>query len=199
MPQKPSHNTGGRGLDHLTGCNRRGDCRDVRQRGIWRNRGRRENLASSSRWRHARHSCAMSATASPSTSHPSTPLGSTRTPRSISRERIERLIAYFNATMAKPIRWTPPVARRAKAGSDFRRHQSDFGLRGQPEISLIGSGRRAGITRRRTSIIGRRRAAVIIDRRRASIVFDDRRRPAGWLLDNAPGQPDSRRQDQDRT
>ncbi len=41
------------------------------------------------------------------------------------QRRIESFIAYFNATRAKPFRWTmkgkPMVARDAQAGWDFRR------------------------------------------------------------------------------
>ena len=66
----------------------------------------------------------MPITVSPSTSRPSTPLGSIRskiwfsilvrkllrrgnfTSKQHLQQRIESFIAYFNATMAKPFRWT---------------------------------------------------------------------------------------------
>ena len=66
----------------------------------------------------------MPITVSPSTSRPSTPLGSNQieiwfsilvrkllrrgnfTSKQHLQQRIESFIAYFNATMAKPFRWT---------------------------------------------------------------------------------------------
>jgi hypothetical protein len=85
----------------------------------------------------------MPVTASPSTSRPSTPSWlnpieiwfsilarkllrrGNFTSREHLQQRIENFIAYFNATMAKPIRWTmkgkPLVARDAQAGWDSRR------------------------------------------------------------------------------
>ena len=85
---------------------------------------RRGNPASSSQWRHARRSCAMPVTGSPSTSRPKHASWINQieiwfsilvrkllrrgnfTSKEHLQQRIESFIAYFNATMAKPFRWT---------------------------------------------------------------------------------------------
>ena len=68
--------------------------------------GRRGNPASSSQWRHARRSCAMPVTGSPSTSRPSMPLGSTR-----SRSGSPSWFASSSAAATSPPRASPAEDR----------------------------------------------------------------------------------------
>jgi hypothetical protein len=85
--------------------------------------GRRGSPASSCQRRHARRFCAMPVIRSRSTSRPSMPLDQPNrdlvldpgshairrgnfTSQEHVRQRTESFIAYFNATLAKPFRWT---------------------------------------------------------------------------------------------